>query len=254
VWKPAQGASTFLDDRLQAAAAQVAGLDHVAVPVRERERRRVLVGLCRQMAAQPVDERRRQLHLAPAVLGLRRHEPPLDHRPADADLRRRAVKLEVEPLERDRLADPQAAGRQNLEQQPVAFRRLAREAPTPADTFKIVSSRGSCSPRSTLPRSTLCSPARSASSCWLRSARRRWRQRLRPNLTANGESINETPTAESHSARTRPAAPFATPHAASAPNHPGQQLARLGFDGAGEFDDGVEAREPQAPLQQADLR
>ena len=47
--------------------------------------------------------------------------PAVDHRAADADLRRGAVELDVEALEGDRLADPQAGGRQKLEEQPVAL-------------------------------------------------------------------------------------------------------------------------------------
>jgi hypothetical protein len=37
------------------------------------------------------------------------------------------------------------------------------------------------------------------------------------------------------------------------PCHPGKQLARLYFESAGQFDDGVQARQPQSALQQADL-
>src|SRR5260221_8487700 len=112
----------LLDQRLEPAATEVAGLDRVAVPVGEHERRGVLIVQRGEIGAQAVDEGRRQPNLALAVLRLRRLDPPLDHRATDADLGLGAVDLQVEALERDRLADPQAAGRQDLEQQLVGLR------------------------------------------------------------------------------------------------------------------------------------
>jgi hypothetical protein len=46
----------LLDQRLELTAAQVAGLDRVAVPVGEHERRRVLIVQRGEIGAQAVDE------------------------------------------------------------------------------------------------------------------------------------------------------------------------------------------------------
>jgi hypothetical protein len=47
-----------------------------------------------------------QTDLAAAVLGLRRLDSAADQRAADADLGLGAFKLDMEPLQGDRLADP----------------------------------------------------------------------------------------------------------------------------------------------------
>jgi hypothetical protein len=52
---------------------------------------------------------------AATVLALGRHDPVADDGAADADLGVLGVKLEVQALEGDRLADPQASGGQELE-------------------------------------------------------------------------------------------------------------------------------------------
>jgi len=76
----------LLDQGLEDATAQVVGADHLAGPIGKGGRGRVEIALRGEMAAEFVDERRRQPHVAPAVLGLRRLDPPFDDCPPDADL------------------------------------------------------------------------------------------------------------------------------------------------------------------------
>ena len=127
VWKPAQGAPTSSDERLEDPAAEVAGIERGAGFVGEERARSSLDRAGRRggRGASPQAESGRRTSRRP-YLRLRRLDAASDDRAADADLGRRAVELEVEALEGDRLADPQAGRRQELEEQPVALR-----APSP---------------------------------------------------------------------------------------------------------------------------
>lgn len=114
------GGAGLLDEGLEDTGPEVAGIERGAGVVGEEDRRRVLIGLGGEVAAEPCGEGGREADLAAAVLGLRGLGAAVNDRATDADLWRWAVQLDVEALQGDRLADPQTGRRQELQEQPVA--------------------------------------------------------------------------------------------------------------------------------------
>src|SRR4051794_40304294 len=85
--KRCPGRAGLLYQGLEDPAAEVVGVDHLALDVGESRGGRVPV-LLGQVSPQSVDEWRRQADIAPAVFRLRRLDATFDDRPPDADLGR----------------------------------------------------------------------------------------------------------------------------------------------------------------------
>lgn len=112
--EPGPGSADLLDQRLQYPLSEIVGVERASAVAREDEAGR-LAWVGRQVNAHLVGKRARKTNVATPPPGLWRTHVALDQGSADADFGCPAVQLEVQTLERDRLADPEAAAGQQLE-------------------------------------------------------------------------------------------------------------------------------------------